>query len=48
MRLGVDYAGFGQVSGGNYGLSLGLEVLPICVLTTPQLPTCRIAYRWRQ
>ena len=41
LRLGVDYAGFGQLSGGNYGLSLGLEVLPRCVLTTPQLAACR-------
>ena len=43
VRLGVDYAGFAQVSGGNYGLSLGLEVLPGCALTTPRLAACRKA-----
>ena len=41
VRLGIDYAGFEGVSGGNYGLSLGLEVLPACALTTPGLAACR-------
>ncbi len=41
VRLGVNYAGFAQISGGNYGLGLNLEVLPGCALTTPQVAACR-------
>ncbi|MGH3123678.1 MAG: hypothetical protein ACRDND_22040, partial [Streptosporangiaceae bacterium] len=41
VRMGISYAGFGQASGGNYGLGLGLAELPACALTTPQLPACR-------
>jgi hypothetical protein len=40
VRVGLSYAGFSQVSGGNYGLGLGLEVLPACALTTPSRPAC--------
>ena len=38
--MGVNYAGFEGVSGGNYGLGLRLETLPECVLTTPRRPAC--------
>jgi RHS repeat-associated protein len=41
VRLGVSYARFAQVSGGNYGLGLGLVALPSCALTTPQRPACQ-------
>ena len=41
VRLGVNYARFAQVSGGNYGLGLGLVELPACALTTPRRPACR-------
>ena len=41
VRLGISYASFGQASGGNYGLGLGLVELPACALTTPQLRACR-------
>jgi RHS repeat-associated protein len=40
-RIGVDYAGFADVFGGNYGLSLGLVELPPCALTTPRRAACR-------
>ncbi len=40
-RIGVDYAGFADVYGGNYGLSLGLVELPACALTTPGRAACR-------
>ena len=40
-RIGVDYAGFADVFGGNYGLSLGLVELPACALTTPKRAACR-------
>ena len=41
VRLGISYASFGQASGGNYGLGLGLVELPACALTTPRLRACR-------
>ncbi len=41
VRVGLNYSGFGQVSGGNYGLDLGLEELPACALTTPSKAACR-------
>jgi RHS repeat-associated protein len=41
VRLGLSYAQFAQVSGGNYGLGLGLVELPACALTTPSRPACR-------
>ena len=41
VRLGISYARFAQVSGGNYGLGLGLVELPVCALTTPSRPACR-------
>jgi RHS repeat-associated protein len=41
VRLGISYARFAQVSGGNYGLALGLAELPACALTTPARPACQ-------
>jgi RHS repeat-associated protein len=41
VRAGISYAGFSQVSGGNYGLGLGLVELPACALTTPSRPACQ-------
>ena len=41
VRLGVSYASFAQVSGGNYGLGLRLVELPACVLTTPARRACQ-------
>jgi RHS repeat-associated protein len=41
LRLGVDYAGFADAFGGNYGLSLRLVRLPACALTTPRVAACR-------
>src|SRR5215472_6247247 len=41
VRLGISYAKFAQVSGGNYGLGLGLAELPACALTTPSRPACQ-------
>jgi RHS repeat-associated protein len=43
VQVALSYKGFAQVSGGNYGLSLGLQELPACVLTTPQRAACRVA-----
>jgi YD repeat-containing protein len=40
-RIGVDYSGFADAFGGNYGLSLGLVELPACALTTPKRAACR-------
>jgi RHS repeat-associated protein len=42
VRAGLDYGGFAQAYGGNYGLRLGVEELPSCALTTPQVAHCRI------
>ncbi|MEV4722274.1 RHS repeat-associated core domain-containing protein [Micromonospora humida] len=41
VRVGVDYAGFAEAYGGNYGSRLRLVKLPTCVLTTPQQAACR-------
>jgi RHS repeat-associated protein len=45
VRLGISYATFSQVSGGNYGLSLGLFELPACALSTPGRPACETEKR---
>jgi RHS repeat-associated protein len=42
VRLGLSYAGFAQVSGGNFGLGLGIAELPACALTTPARPACEV------
>ena len=39
-RIGLSYARFAQVYGGGYGASLGMAILPACVLTTPQVRSC--------
>ncbi|MGI5146828.1 polymorphic toxin-type HINT domain-containing protein [Plantactinospora sp. CA-294935] len=41
VRVGVDYAGFAEAFGGNFGSRLGLVRLPACALTTPQVAACR-------
>jgi RHS repeat-associated protein len=41
VRVGLDYSGFAQAYGGNYGARLRLVRLPACVLSTPQLTQCR-------
>jgi RHS repeat-associated protein len=41
VRVGLDYAGFAQVYGGNFGSRLRLVSLPACALTTPQVAACR-------
>jgi RHS repeat-associated protein len=45
VRVAMSYAGFSQVSGGNYGLSLGLFELPACALTTPGQRSCQVQRR---
>ncbi|WP_431898056.1 RHS repeat-associated core domain-containing protein [Micromonospora haikouensis] len=42
-RVGVDYAGFAEAFGGNYGSRLRLVRLPECALTTPKAAACRTA-----
>ncbi|MEV1112188.1 RHS repeat-associated core domain-containing protein [Micromonospora sp. NPDC049751] len=42
VRVGVDYAGFAEAFGGNYGSRLRLVRLPSCVLTTPAASECRV------
>ncbi|MEV6692209.1 RHS repeat-associated core domain-containing protein [Micromonospora sp. NPDC051196] len=41
VRIGLDYAGFAEAFGGNYGSRLALVRLPACALTTPSIPVCR-------
>ncbi|MBQ0993526.1 sugar-binding protein [Micromonospora sp. H61] len=41
VRVGLDYAGFAEAFGGNYGSRLGLVRLPACALTTPSVSGCR-------
>jgi RHS repeat-associated protein len=43
VRVGVDYSGFAQAYGGDYGQRLRLVRLPGCALSTPSLPACRTA-----
>ncbi|WP_433374757.1 RHS repeat-associated core domain-containing protein [Streptosporangium sp. CA-115845] len=43
VRVGLDYGGFAQAFGGNYGSRLRLVRLPACVLTTPEDPKCQKA-----
>jgi RHS repeat-associated protein len=43
VRIGVDYAGFAEAYGGNYGSRLRLVRLPECALTTPTVAACRAA-----
>jgi YD repeat-containing protein len=41
VRVGLDYGGFAQEYGGNFGSRLALVELPACALTTPQIADCR-------
>ncbi|HKS98591.1 MAG TPA: sugar-binding protein, partial [Rugosimonospora sp.] len=41
VRVGLDYTGFAQAYGGNYGSRLRLVQVPGCALTTPQVAACR-------
>src|SRR5579859_420009 len=43
VRVGLDYRGFAQAYGGNYGSRLVLSELPACALTTPARPACQRA-----
>ncbi|WP_259275847.1 RHS repeat domain-containing protein [Micromonospora chalcea] len=43
VRVGLDYEGFAEAYGGNYGSRLRLVSLPACALTTPSVPSCRTA-----
>ncbi|MEU8975944.1 RHS repeat-associated core domain-containing protein [Streptomyces monashensis] len=40
-RLSLDYSGFAQAYGGDFGSRLHLVRLPACALTTPQRASCR-------
>jgi RHS repeat-associated protein len=42
-RIGIDYGGFAEAYGGNYGARLRLVSLPRCATTTPQTAGCRTA-----
>jgi RHS repeat-associated protein len=42
VRIGVDYGGFADAYGGNYGARLRLVELPACALTTPAVASCRV------
>ncbi|XVV05954.1 polymorphic toxin-type HINT domain-containing protein [Actinosynnema sp. CA-248983] len=42
MSVGVDYSGFRNAVGGEYGSRLKLERLPECALTTPEAPQCQV------
>ncbi|RLK09568.1 intein/intein/RHS repeat-associated protein [Micromonospora sp. M71_S20] len=41
LRVGLDYAGFAEAYGGNYGYRLKIVQLPACALTTPKRAECR-------
>ncbi|WP_432990987.1 RHS repeat-associated core domain-containing protein [Dactylosporangium sp. CA-233914] len=41
INVGVDYSGFAEAYGGNYGSRLRLVQLPTCALSTPDAPSCR-------
>jgi hypothetical protein len=43
IRVGLDYGGFAQAYGGNYGSRLVLSELPACALTTPGRAACQRA-----
>jgi RHS repeat-associated protein len=40
-EVGLDYAGFAEAYGGNYGSRLRMVQLPDCAVTTPELRACR-------
>jgi RHS repeat-associated protein len=41
VHVALDYSSFAQAYGGDFGSRLRLVQLPPCVLTTPQLASCR-------
>ncbi|MEQ4304519.1 RHS repeat-associated core domain-containing protein [Plantactinospora sp. B6F1] len=41
LSVGVDYAGFADAYGGDWGSRLRLVRRPACVTTTPELPRCQ-------
>ncbi|GAA4457858.1 polymorphic toxin-type HINT domain-containing protein [Phytohabitans houttuyneae] len=43
VRVGLDYGGFAEAFGGNYGSRLRLVRLPACAATTPKVASCRQA-----
>lgn len=43
VQVTLDYKGFAEAYGGNYGSRLRLVRLPACALLTPNLPQCRDA-----
>lgn len=42
VDLGLDYASFAQVDGGNFGSRLRLVSMPACAVTTPKVAACRV------
>ncbi|MFC1432234.1 RHS repeat-associated core domain-containing protein [Streptacidiphilus sp. N1-3] len=42
VEVGIDYSAYAQAFGGDFGGRLRLVALPACVLTTPQVPACRV------
>jgi RHS repeat-associated protein len=42
VRVSLDYGSFASAYGGDYAARLRLVELPGCVLTTPQVPACRV------
>ncbi|MEU6156527.1 RHS repeat-associated core domain-containing protein [Actinosynnema sp. NPDC047251] len=42
MSVGLDYSGFRNAIGGEFGSRLRLERLPECALTTPEVPQCQV------
>jgi len=42
VRVGLDYAGFKDAYGANFGSRLELYTLPACALSAPQLAKCRV------
>ncbi|WP_327007610.1 polymorphic toxin-type HINT domain-containing protein [Dactylosporangium sp. NBC_01737] len=42
VALDINYAGFADGYGGDYGGRLGLVRMPVCVLTTPERPECQV------
>ncbi|MEV6631637.1 RHS repeat-associated core domain-containing protein [Actinoplanes sp. NPDC051470] len=41
-RVGLDYTGFAEAYGGNFGSRLRLVTLPACATTTPETAACRV------
>ncbi|MDX8049039.1 RHS repeat-associated core domain-containing protein [Lentzea sp. BCCO 10_0798] len=42
VEIGLDYTGFRNAVGGDFGSRLQLTELPACVLSTPEKPECRV------